>query len=80
MTKRLYKNEEEKDKHMILDDRHELLNLYVSKCCRCKHFKEWDYFCAAFPGGIPDEYLSGEKMHDNPVDGQVGDIAFEEID
>ena len=31
MVKRLYKNNEDKDTNNILDDRHELLNMYKSK-------------------------------------------------
>ena len=61
MTERLYKSKADKDKCLILDDRHQLHAIYSSKCTNCKHFEDWDYFCSAFPDGIPDEYLSGEK-------------------
>lgn len=62
MVKRIYKNKEERDKNRTLDDRHEILNEYASKCCNCRHFQEWDLFCLAFPNGIPDKYLSGESV------------------
>jgi hypothetical protein len=67
MCNRIYKSREEKDRNFILDDRHELLNIYKSKCSKCKYFEEWDYFCISFPNGIPDEYLSGDKIHGDTV-------------
>jgi hypothetical protein len=79
MTQRIYNNKEEKDKNTTLDDRHELLNLYKSKCCNCKYFQEWDFFCFAFPNGIPDEYLSGDKSHTKIDKDQVGDVVFTEL-
>ena len=61
----------------ILDDRHELLNLYLSQCARCKHFD--NYTCAAFPDGIPEKLLTGEQKHDKIIPGQTGSTVFEEI-
>jgi hypothetical protein len=81
MAERFYKSEEGKkarDECRIIDDRHEIFNIYKSKCGMCKHFQEWDYFCAAFPDGIPDEYLSADKVHDKIDKGQVGDTVFTE--
>ncbi|MDR2118770.1 MAG: hypothetical protein LBP25_04490 [Tannerellaceae bacterium] len=78
MAKRIHTSKEEKDENRTLDDRHELLNIYESKCCRCEHFQEWDFFCAAFPGGIPDEYLSGKKVHNKIDKNQVGNAVFTE--
>ena len=79
MAKRIYISKAEKDENTTIDDRHELLNIYKSKCCRCKFFQEWDFFCLAFPDGIPDEYLSGEKVHDKIDKDQVGDTMFTEL-
>lgn len=78
MAKRLYKNNEDKDTNNILDDRHELLNMYKSKCCNCRHFQKWDFFCEAFPDGVPDKYLSGEDAHTQVVSGQTGSTVFTE--
>jgi hypothetical protein len=78
MSNRLYKNKEEKDKNIILDDRHEWLNIYKSKCHKCKYFEEWDFFCQAFPNGIPDKYLSGDKFHTQNDKDQVGETVFTE--
>jgi hypothetical protein len=79
MCNRIYKSKEEKNKNFILDDRHELLSIYKSKCCKCKYFEEWDYFCLSFPNGIPDEYLSGDKIHAKKDKNQVGDAVFTEL-
>ena len=58
MVKRLYKDENDRGKS--LDDRHEILNVYRSQCAHCKHFKRDDYYCPAYPDGIPDELLEGD--------------------
>lgn len=76
MVKRLYKNGNE---HSCLDDRHEILNLYGSQCARCKHFHEEDYYCLAYPDGIPDELLSGKEKHNSIIKGQKGEIVFESM-
>jgi hypothetical protein len=78
MTKRIYKNKEERNENRVFDDRHELLNLYASKCCNCKHFQKWDFFCAAFPDGIPDKYLSAEMAHVQVDSDQIGETVFTE--
>lgn len=79
MAERFYKNKKEYDDASILDDREFLLNRLLSKCVNCKHFKEWDFFCEAFPNGIPDEYLSGEKEHTTKDSRQVGNTVFTEL-
>lgn len=73
MSKRLYK-----DKDICIDDRHELFNIYASQCASCKHFVESDYYCKAFPDGIPDVILNGKQKHDSVVKEQVGDTIYEE--
>lgn len=35
-----------------------------SACLRCEWFDEKFGECASFRDGIPEEYLSGEKVHD----------------
>lgn len=79
MAERFYKNKKEYDDASILDDREFLLNRLLSKCVNCKHFKKWDFFCEAFPNGIPDEYLSGEKEHTTKDSRQVGNTVFTEL-
>lgn len=76
MAERIYKNKKESQEYLILDDRHELLDIYRSKCCQCVHFKKWDFFCAAFPDGIPDKYLSGESDHTKIDPTQTGIVVF----
>ena len=49
-------------------------------CFRCKHFREIEGGCDAFPEGISDEITSGENEHSKPLDGQGNDIVFEPID
>ncbi len=76
MVKRLYKDESDRGKS--LDDRHEILNVYRSQCARCKHFKEDDYYCLAYPDGIPDKLLEGDATHDKIRPDQMGDTLFED--
>lgn len=50
-------------------------------CMKCKHFhyKNFASFtCDAFPKGIPDEIIDGEKLHKTPIDGDHG-IIFEQL-
>ena len=49
-------------------------------CFKCKHFREFQGGCNAFPEGIPDEITSGENEHSKPLEGQGNDIVFEPID
>lgn len=46
-------------------------------CFRCKHFREVEGGCTAFPKGIPSEITSGENEHSKPLEGQSNDIVFE---
>lgn len=48
-----------------------------SLCGRCKHKHLGKPTCAAFPGGIPEAFLTGEKQHTTPYPGDNG-IRFEE--
>ena len=79
MAKRLYKSKEDKESQVIIDDRHEILGLYTSQCANCKHFEEWDYFCAAYPNGIPDNLLSGKEKHNKKRTDQEGNITYKAI-
>lgn len=48
-------------------------------CNKCK----WNYkdgTCRAFPRGIPDEILSGDNDHSEPLDDQDNNITFENIE
>ncbi len=74
MVQRLYKD---KTAGMILDDRHEVLSIYNSQCACCKHFMEDDYYCSAYPGGIPDRLLEGSDTHDVIQPDQVGNTLYE---
>jgi len=62
---------------VILDDRHEVFNLYKSQCANCVHYKD-DYSCPAFPEGIPFDILDGSKTHDLKRSGQIGNLTFTE--
>ena len=73
MVKRLYK---EGNKHTTIDDRHEVFRMYESQCTTCKHFHADDYYCRAFPDGIPDSILSGKQKHDNVLKSQVGEYVY----
>ena len=77
MAYRIYKNKEDYNNSNVLDDRHELLNIYSSQCEKCKHFENWDYFCAAYPNGIPNKLLDGTENHNELRSEQTGVIIFE---
>ncbi len=77
MTKRLYT---EKIQGSILDDRHEVFNLYGSQCAVCKHFVMNDYYCPAYPYGIPDQLLDGSEKHNKLRPDQTGSTTFEPED
>ena len=49
-------------------------------CFKCKHFREFEGGCDAFPEGIPDEITSGENTHYAPLKDQRNDLIFEPID
>ncbi|MDE0561808.1 hypothetical protein OU792_17560 [Algoriphagus sp. NF] len=46
-------------------------------CFKCKHFRRFEGGCDAFPDGIPDEIISGENKHKEPLPDQENDIVFE---
>ena len=46
-------------------------------CFKCKHFREFEGGCAAFPDGIPEEMTLGANKHSEPLEGQENDIVFE---
>lgn len=73
MVKRLYKKGGDAT---FLDDRHEILNVYLSPCVSCKHFMEDDFYCDAYPDGIPDRILEGNSRHDTPQPDQTGDTLY----
>lgn len=60
----------------ILDDRHEIFNLFKSQCATCRHYRIFEYSCRAFPGGIPEPILQGDKRHDAVMPGQEGDTVY----
>ncbi len=62
---------------LTINDRHEVHNIYKSKCTHCRHFDSSKYVCPAFPDEIPDKYLTGEAMHFEVDPAQVGTIVFE---
>lgn len=76
MVKRLYKNG---DNYSCTDDRHEILNMYASQCAYCKHFHAEDYYCPAYPNGIPDDLLNGKELHNKVRTGQTGNVVFDKI-
>ena len=45
-------------------------------CLRCKHLREDEGGCDAFPGGIPDQILLDNK-HSKPLPEQDNKIIFE---
>jgi hypothetical protein len=60
-----------------LADHHEIFKNAVKYCNKCKHrFLDPGDTCTAFPDGIPDEVLFGDKDHRFPVEGDHG-IQFE---
>ena len=59
-----------------------MINIKYIQCFFCKNFvpKKINFlFCEAFPGGIPEEILTGEHDHKNQYDGDNG-IQFEPIE
>ncbi len=46
-------------------------------CFKCKHFREFEGGCAAFPEGIPEAITTGENQHKTPLKEQDNDIIFE---
>lgn len=48
-------------------------------CSMCKNYLI-DNICSAFPKGIPEEILTGENDHSEPLPDQNNDIVFESVD
>jgi hypothetical protein len=48
-------------------------------CFGCKHFRQFEGGCDAFPDGIPNEITSGENEHEIPLIDQDNDIVFEPL-
>jgi hypothetical protein len=50
-------------------------------CMECKHYNAFDvekFSCKAFPDGIPEKIIMGEK-HLTPTQGQNNEIVFEQF-
>jgi hypothetical protein len=48
------------------------------KCLSCKNYID-NNICSAFAYGIPEEILTGENDHSEPLPDQDNDIVFEEV-
>jgi hypothetical protein len=63
---------------VIVDERRRHITMFTEEACAdCKHFREWDLFCAAYPRGIPDELLDGSEKHKKIRKDQEGTKVFE---
>ena len=60
----------------LLDDRHQIFNIYGSQCGKCKYLQRIELSCEAFPEGIPDKLLEGKSTHNKPIKGQTGNFVF----
>jgi len=49
-----------------------------NRCAECKNYV-FDLTCLAFPEGIPEEILTGESDHTEPLPEQDNDIVFEPL-
>lgn len=47
------------------------------QCASCKHFIDSNYYCMAFPNGIPNKLLKGEQKHNSIIKGQQGNTIYE---
>lgn len=61
----------------ILNDRHQIHEIYKSLCTTCVYFDSFNYRCEAFPKGIPDKYLTGEAEHLQIDPEQVGETVYQ---
>lgn len=53
------------------------VNTETFLCFKCKHLLPYEGGCKAFPDGIPDEIVSGEVEHTQPLPYQTNQIVFE---
>lgn len=60
----------------ILDDRHEVFNIYKSLCASCRHYNG-EYACSAFPAGIPEKFLAGDELHKSIIKDQEGEFTYQ---
>jgi len=85
---RLYKNKKDYYEGVTIDgsiviDRELYCNAMLASiiseinCFNCKHFREWDFFCKAYPDGVPDEILNGDVAHTEIRPDQKGKAVFE---
>lgn len=56
------------------------MQIPVPLCFSCKHFNSVKWVCPAFPKGIPEEILTGENDHSEPLPDQNNNIVFESVD
>lgn len=58
-------------------DKHEIYMPYKASCSNCKNgFDLINLACVAFPKGIPDEILSGDDKHEEPLKDQGNAVVF----
>ncbi len=77
--------EDEAALHRILDDSIYVTIMYGIACSRCRHAvqnvivhgRRHNYWCRAFPEGIPEEIYTGKNGHTEPYRGDHG-IQFEQ--
>lgn len=60
----------------LINDRHEIYQVYSSVCSKCIHFKLESFTCKAFPDEIPDKLLEGKIKHDKPLPEQNNNVIF----
>ena len=66
-------------KEYILNDRHQVLNVYSSHCGNCVHLDNGQFTCPAYPEGVPNDLLEGKRPHYDIIKGQTGKTVYEPI-